>query len=256
MTQPPRPNSSTTPPRTLLGTVTQVFQNVARVDFNKLVLKPGARVPKLVVDYDSQRQVYDLVGDHYVLGRSSKTSDIVVRSPLVSQTHLTLTRDRNRPGNPFVLKDKKSTNGTYCGKKRLKTFKLEDGDVLSLGPSELSDAVTLHCQNPAPWYLKTLRYGLYGATGSVALVAFWIVAIEWPKIPIRPIPESVQGPVSVYGNDNGDRVLLNPINNQAHIEKTRLREYSRYLPQAVVASEDSRYYWHLGVDPWGIARAA
>ncbi|MEM1241190.1 MAG: transglycosylase domain-containing protein [Cyanobacteria bacterium P01_H01_bin.26] len=256
MTQPPRPNSSTTPPRTLLGTVTQVFQNVARVDFNKLVLKPGARVPKLVVDFDSQRQVYDLVGDHYVLGRSSKTSDIVVRSPLVSQTHLTLTRDRNRPGNPFVLKDQKSTNGTYCGKKRLKTFKLEDGDVLSLGPSELSDAVTLHFQNPAPWYLKTLRYGLYGATGSVALVAFWIVAIEWPKIPIRPIPESVQGPVSVYGNENGDRVLLNPINNQAHIEKTRLREYSKYLPQAVVASEDSRYYWHLGVDPWGIARAA
>ena len=236
--------------------MTQVIQNVARVDFNKLALKPGARVPKLVVEYDAQQQMYDLVGDHYVLGRSSKTCDIVVRSPLVSQTHLTLTRDRNRPGNPFVLKDQKSTNGTYCGKKRLKTFKLEDGDVLSLGPKELNDAVTLRFQNPAPWYLKTIRYGLYGFTGSVALALFWVVAIEWPKIPIRPIPESVQGPVSVYGNENGDRVLLNPINNQAHIEKTRLREYSRYLPQAVVASEDSRYYWHLGVDPWGIARAA
>ena len=256
MTQPPRRNSSTTPPRTILGTVTQVIQNVARVDFNKLALKPGARVPKLVVDYDSQRQVYDLVGDHYVLGRSSKNCDIVVRSPLVSQTHLTLTRDRTQPGNPFVLKDQKSTNGTYCGKKRLKTFKLQDGDVLSLGPKELNDAVTLRFQNPAPWYLKTIRYGLYGITGSVALAAFWVVVIEWPKIPIRPIPESVQGPVSVYGNENGDRVLLNPITNQAHIEKTKLREYSKYLPKAVIASEDSRYYWHLGVDPWGIARAA
>lgn len=256
MTQPPRRNSSTTPPRTILGTMTQVIQNVARVDFNKLALKPGARVPKLVVDYDSQREEYDLVGDHYVLGRSSKNCDIVVRSPLVSQTHLTLTRDRTQPGNPFVLKDQKSTNGTYCGKKRLKTFKLQDGDVLSLGPKELNDAVTLRFQNPAPWYLKTIRYGLYGITGSVALAAFWVVAIEWPKIPIRPIPESVQGPVSIYGNENGDRVLLNPITNQAHIEKTRLQEYSRYLPKAVVASEDSRYYWHLGVDPWGIARAA
>ncbi|MEM9484399.1 MAG: transglycosylase domain-containing protein, partial [Cyanobacteria bacterium P01_F01_bin.116] len=255
MTQPPRRNSST-PPRTILGTMTQVIQNVARVDFNKLSLRPGARVPKLVVDYDSQRHVYDLVGDHYVLGRSSQNCDIVVRSPLVSQTHLTLTRDRNQPGNPFVLKDKKSTNGTYCGKKRLKTFKLQDGDVLSLGPKELNDAVTLRFQNPAPWYLKTIRYGLYGFTGSIALAALWVVAIEWPKIPIRPIPESVQGPVSIYGNENGDRVLLNPINNQAHIEKSRLREYSRYLPQAVIASEDSRYYWHLGVDPWGIARAA
>ncbi|MEA5465598.1 transglycosylase domain-containing protein [Leptothoe sp. PORK10 BA2] len=244
------------PPRTILGTMTQVIQNVARIDFNQLVLKPGARVPQLVVEYDAQQQVYDLVGDHYVLGRSSKSCDIVVRSPLVSQTHLTLTRDRNQPGNPFVLKDKQSTNGTYCGKKRLKTFKLQDGDVLSLGPRELNDAVTLRFRNPAPWYLKTIRYGLYGMTGSIALAAFWVVAIEWPKIPIRPIPESVQGPVSVYGNENGDRVLLNPINNQAHIEKARLREYSPYLPQAVVASEDSRYYWHLGVDPWGIARAA
>ncbi|MBX2866091.1 MAG: transglycosylase domain-containing protein [Leptolyngbyaceae cyanobacterium MAG.088] len=255
MTQPPRRNSSTTP-RTILGTMTQVIQNVARVDFNKLALKPGARVPKLLVDYDSQRQIYDLVGDHYVLGRSSKNCDIVVRSPLVSQTHLTLTRDRNQPGNPFVLQDQKSTNGTYCGKKRLKSFKLQDGDVLSLGPKELNDAVTLRFQNPAPWYLKTIRYGLYGITGSIALAAFWVVAIEWPKIPTRSIPESVQGPVSIYGNENGDRVLLNPINNQAHIEKTKLREYSKYLPQAVVASEDSRYYWHLGVDPWGIARAA
>ena len=236
--------------------MTQVIQNVARVDFNKLALKPGARVPKLIVDYDAQRQVYDLVGDHYVLGRSSKSCDIVVRSPLVSQTHLTLTRDRSQPGNPFILKDQKSTNGTYCGKKRLKTFKLQDGDILSLGPKELNDAVSLRFQNPAPWYLKTIRYGLYGFTGSIALLALWVVAIEWPKIPIRPIPESVQGPVSIYGNENGDRVLLNPINNQAHIEKSRLREYSRYLPQAVVASEDSRYYWHLGVDPWGIARAA
>ncbi|WP_442786389.1 transglycosylase domain-containing protein [Leptothoe sp. PORK10 BA2] len=256
MTQPPPRKSSMSPPRTILGTMTQVIQNVARIDFNQLVLKPGARVPQLVVEYDAQQQVYDLVGDHYVLGRSSKSCDIVVRSPLVSQTHLTLTRDRNQPGNPFVLKDKQSTNGTYCGKKRLKTFKLQDGDVLSLGPRELNDAVTLRFRNPAPWYLKTIRYGLYGMTGSIALAAFWVVAIEWPKIPIRPIPESVQGPVSVYGNENGDRVLLNPINNQAHIEKARLREYSPYLPQAVVASEDSRYYWHLGVDPWGIARAA
>ena len=259
MTQPPRPDSpsdSPTPPRTILGAVTQVFQSVAKVDFNQLVLKPGARVPQLVVEHEGQVQAYDLVGDHYVLGRSSKTSDIVVRSPLVSQTHLTLTRDRKQPGNPFILKDKKSTNGTYRGKKRIKSLPLRDGDSLSLGPAELKDAVTLRFVDPPPLYIKTIRYGLYGITGTVALAALWVLAIEWPKIPIRPIPESVQGPISVYGNEDGRRVLLNPINNRAHIEKTRLREYSRYLPQAVIASEDSRYYWHLGVDPLGIARAA
>ena len=35
----------------------------------------------------------------------------------------------------------------------------------------------------------------------------------------------------------------------------RLTDFSTYLPKAVVASEDSRFYWHLGVDPIGILRA-
>src|SRR3546814_18850360 len=29
-----------------------------------------------------------------------------------------------------------------------------------------------------------------------------------------------------------------------------------YVAQAVVATEDQRYYWHFGVDPIGLARAA
>jgi penicillin-binding protein 1A len=48
---------------------------------------------------------------------------------------------------------------------------------------------------------------------------------------------------------------LNPTATDTHRELQRLQNFSPYLPQAVVASEDSRYYWHLGVDPYGIARA-
>jgi membrane peptidoglycan carboxypeptidase len=243
------------PPRTFLGTVTQALQTVARIDFAKLPLKPGARTPKLVVEGEGQSQEYALLGEHYILGRSSKACDIVVRSPLVSQTHLTLTRDRNRPGNPFVLRDQKSTNGVYRGKKRIASLPLHHGDVLTLGPAELTEAVTIRYLDPPPWYIQTARYGFYGVTGSVALLTFWIVAIEWPKIPVRPIPDSVQGPVSVYANEANQRVLLNPITNKSHIEKSSIRDYSAYLPKAVIASEDSRYYWHLGVDPLGILRA-
>ncbi|MEM7761119.1 MAG: transglycosylase domain-containing protein, partial [Cyanobacteria bacterium P01_A01_bin.40] len=32
-------------------------------------------------------------------------------------------------------------------------------------------------------------------------------------------------------------------------------DFSSYLPDAVIASEDSRFYWHFGVDPIGITRA-
>ncbi|MEO1402218.1 MAG: transglycosylase domain-containing protein [Cyanobacteria bacterium J06635_1] len=251
MTSPPPP-----PPRTILGTVTQAFQQtVAKINFSKLPIKPNARVPKLLVEQDNEQQEYALLGEHYVVGRSSKSCDIVVRSPLVSQVHFSLTRDRNRPGNPFVLKDQKSTNGIYRGKKRLSSLPLHHGDVLTLGPPELTEAVVVRYVDPPPWYVQTLRYGLYGSTGMIALIAFWIVAIEWPKIPVRPVPESVQGPVSVYGTEDDQQVLLNPISNQSHIEKARLREYSAYLPKAVIASEDSRFYWHLGVDPLGVLRA-
>jgi pSer/pThr/pTyr-binding forkhead associated (FHA) protein len=74
------------------------------------------------------------VGDRYLLGRSSQQSDIVVNSPIVSQIHTSITRDPNRPGRPFVMKDKKSTNGLYRGKKRLNYWVMQHGDVLTLGP--------------------------------------------------------------------------------------------------------------------------
>ncbi|MEM9088900.1 MAG: transglycosylase domain-containing protein [Cyanobacteria bacterium P01_F01_bin.53] len=255
----PRKNSPQAP-KTFLGSITQAFQTVqANVDFSKIPLKPDARVPRLLIETGGaaggKPSEYPLVGEHYLLGRSSKACDIVVRSPIVSQTHLALTRDRSRPGNPFVIKDKGSTNGIYRGKKRLKSLPLRHGDVLTLGPVELADAVTVRYIDPPPWYMNVVRYGLYGATGLTGLLAFWIMGLQWPKITIKPLTESVQGPVLITAEGAQGREALNELPNIAHREKKRLREYSPYLPQAVVASEDSRFYWHIGVDPWGIARA-
>ena len=106
MTSPPpkppkkTPNPNSQSPKTILGSITQAFQTVqANVDFAKIPLKANARVPKLVVETGDagSHSEYPLVGEHYLLGRSSKSSDIVVRSPIVSQTHLSLTAiDRDR----------------------------------------------------------------------------------------------------------------------------------------------------------------
>ncbi len=246
----------TQPPRTLLGNVTQAFKAVQQnIDFAKITLKPGSRPAALEVSYQGKVERYPLLGDRYLLGRSSQSSDIVIGSPIVSQIHASLTRDPNRPGRPFVLKDKQSTNGLYRGKKRLPYWVLQHGDVLTLGPAELAEAVTVRYINPPPWYFQSLKYGLYGFTGVTAVVGFWIVGLQWPRIPMRPIPESVQGPVIIYAEEGDAVVPLRPEPTQAHLEKKRLGEFSRYLPKAVVASEDSRYYWHLGIDPLGIARA-
>jgi membrane peptidoglycan carboxypeptidase len=250
---PPQPSQ----PRTLLKTVTQAFQAVqAKVDFGKLAVKPGARPAELEVIVNGKPTTYPLLGEHYILGRSNSQCDIVAPSPIVSQVHATLTRDSNRASQPFVLKDRNSTNGIYRGKKRLTKAVMNHGDVYTLGPPELQDAVTLRFNEPPPWYVKTARYTLYGFTGLSLAVGAWIVGVEWPKIPMRPLPDSVQGPVVVYAEENGAIVPLREPRRQTHQELRRMGDFSTYLPKALIASEDTRYYWHLGVDPIGIARAS
>ena len=104
MSSPQPPNK----PQTLLGQLTQAVQTIqARVDFSKLALKPNARVPELWVQEAgaSQAQMYPLLGDRYMIGRSSKSCDIVVRNPVVSQIHLSLARDSSLRKPDFVIND-------------------------------------------------------------------------------------------------------------------------------------------------------
>ena len=231
-----------TPPRTLLGNVTQAVKAVQqKIDFSQIALKSGARPATLEIEYQGKVEKFPLLGDRYLLGRSSQQSDIVVGSPIVSQVHASLTRDPNRPGRPFVIKDKKSTNGIYRGKKRLNYWVLQHGDTLTLGPADLADGVTIHYSEPPPRYFQGIRYGLYGFTGLTALVGAWIVGLEWPKIPLRPFPESVQGPVIIYAEEGGEVIPLRPEPTQAHQEKKRIADYGPFLPKAVVASSRFRH---------------
>ncbi len=136
--QPPRK------PQTVLGAITQAVQTIAKVNFNQLALKPNAKVPELWVQDAgaAKAEVYPLLGDRYLLGRSSKSSDIVVRNPVVSHVHLSLSRDTRRR-TPFVIKDEDSTNGIYSGKRRIKSMSLRHGDVFTLAAAGTSR----RCQN-------------------------------------------------------------------------------------------------------------
>lgn len=258
MTQPPLP-----PPRrsqTVLGTLTQAVRTtLTKINFSKLRLKPNARVPELLVqDADATKaQVFPLLGDRYSVGRSSKSCDIVVRNPVVSQVHAVIKRDQKRKflGLPtrsrFLIRDENSTNGIYRGKRKLKSKILYNGDIITLGPPELAAAVRVQYKDPLPWYLKAVRYGLFGISGVTALTAA-AIAFEWQRFSVYPLPESVQGPVVINSRDG--EPLRTPRTDR-HIEAQSLSEFSSFLPKAVLASEDSRYYWHLGVDPIGTARA-
>jgi membrane peptidoglycan carboxypeptidase len=243
--------SAQPPKKTLIAQLTQAIRQT-RVNFTQLALKPNARVPHLLVqDADApQPDKFPLLGDKYVLGRSSQSCDIVVRNEVVSQVHLSLQRDR-QTGRNFILKDEGSTNGIYRGKKRVDRITLRHGDTFTLGPPELKAAVKIVFQDPPPWYLQVLQYGLYGTGGILSLLLLAIV-VEGSKIDVTPLPDS-SGPVVVYSDDLG--TPLRPPRVQAHIDKKDISEYSPWLPKALIASEDSRFYWHFGVDPWGVARA-
>jgi hypothetical protein len=198
-------------PQTLLGQITQAVQTIqARVDFSKLALKPNAKVPELwVQDAGADKaEVYPLLGDRYILGRSSKSCDIVVRNPVVSQIHLSLSRDSNQRTPVFVIKDEESTNGIYRGKRRLKSLELRHGDVLTLGPPELAASVRLQYVNPPAWYVRAAGWAGLGLTGAVSLAAL-VIGVESLKVNVRPLPGATRAPVVIYARDGA-------ANNRSH----------------------------------------
>ncbi|MEA5566354.1 MULTISPECIES: transglycosylase domain-containing protein [unclassified Anabaena] len=251
MNSPQPPHKS----QTLLGQLTQAVHTIqARVDFSKLALKPNAKVPELwVQDAGADKaEVYPLLGDRYILGRSSKSSDIVIRNPVVSQIHLSLSRDSSQRTPVFTIKDENSTNGIYRGKRRVNTLELRHGDILTLGPPELAASVRLQYVDPPPFYVKAATWTGYGIAGVSALLGL-VIGVESFKFKVRPLPTATRAPIVVYARD-GSTPLREP-RNVAHVDMKRLEDFGRYLPAAVVASEDSRYNWHIGVDPLGILRA-
>jgi membrane peptidoglycan carboxypeptidase len=243
--------SSQPPKKTLLARLSQVIQRT-KVNFTRLALKPNARVPKLLVqDADApEPDIFPLLGEKYVLGRSSQSCDIVVRNEVVSQVHLSLKREKKQ-GKTFLLKDEGSTNGIYRGKNKIDRIILRDGDKFTLGPPELKAAVKITYLDPPPVYLRVLRYGLYGTGSLLGLLLLAIVA-ESTKINVNPLPDA-NGPVMVYA-DNLEEPLR-PAKIGSHKDLATLNDFSKYLPKALIASEDSRFYWHFGIDPWGVGRA-
>ncbi len=248
--QPPR-NS-----QTLLGNITQVVKTIhASVNFSRLALRANAKVPELWIQEAeaTPTKKYPLLGDRYLLGRSSQACDIVIRNPLISKIHLSVSRDSNRANAPYIIKDENSANGIYNGKKQISSLPLRHGDILTLGPPALADAVKVRYIHPPAWYIPILRYSFFGISGFTALVSL-IILLEWTKFQVDPLPNPITGPVVVYARDG--KTPLRPAYRNAHYELGRISKFSQYLPDAVIASEDSRFYWHFGVDPIGIARAA
>ncbi len=217
-------------------------------------LKLRTRVPRLEVQTSRQQkpEIYDLVSDTYLVGRSSSKCDITVATPLVSQVHAQICRDRTKRGAKFVIIDQNSTNGVFLNRRRIKSAPLRHNARISLGPPELADAPILRFVDPPPWYWRALKWtGIGIATAFAGLVT--ALAIEVARVPdVRPLPVSQQGPVQVLAEDGTE---IGPGDRQPHTELSHLQDFGPFLPNAVIASEDASFYWNIGIDPIGIVRA-
>ncbi|AFY39219.1 FHA modulated glycosyl transferase/transpeptidase [[Leptolyngbya] sp. PCC 7376] len=235
------------PPKTQIGQmVTQAINTM--VSFGQQTLKPDARVPEIHVE--GHTKPYPLVGDRHTGGRSRK-NDIPIKNDTVSATHFSLSKDPNHPRH-YIIQDEKSSNGLYINKRKTRSYPLRNGDVVYLAPPELAQAIKLTYRYKPPIWVQLIRYGLMGTGGFIGFICL-LLAWQWSKFPLNPLPAGVTGPVVIFANDG--ETAINPVTTDSHREIQRLKDFSPYLRQGVLASEDARFYWHVGVDPIGIARA-
>jgi penicillin-binding protein 1A len=95
------------------------------------------------------------------------------------------------------------------------------------------------------WSFVLAIWGGVAAAGVLVFYAAQMPSASTWAIPDRPPNVKI---MDVHGRQVANRGMMGG-------ESIGLHEMSPYIPQAVVAIEDRRFYSHFGVDPMGLARA-
>lgn len=106
------------------------------------------------------------------------------------------------------------------------------------------------------WLVRLVRFsvywslvlGLWGAIGALGIMGYYAAKLpqtsEW-QVPKRP--------PNIRIVDINGRVLA--VRGKMGGENVSISQLPPYLPEAVMAIEDRRFHYHLGVDPIGLVRA-
>lgn len=188
-----------------------------------------------------------LHGGTYRLGRDPR-QEIALPHGAVSKQHALL----EQVGRHWLLRDVGSTNGLWWHGRRVRELLLADGDRVRFGPAsepELPELV-FRCRQASP-LAPLARFATLAlaatAAGGLALLGLSLLAQ-----PLRGSLASVRGPLALF--DGANRPLPSA-DTSLHRENRRLDGYPQVLVDALLASEDSRFWWHPGVDPIGTGRA-
>ena len=203
---------------------------------------------RLCIDQAGQpSQSIPLHGEAYRLGRE-EGMELSLDHPAVSRQHALL----RRRGRRWVLEDLNSTNGLWWRGRRVQELELRDGDRISLAPASEPGAPSLRFLNPAEQGRRRLErllgFGLL--TGLGATAALMLIAVL--DVPIRGRLATVQGPIAIYDRLNKP---LESVDSSRHRELKTISAFSPALVDALLSSEDNRFWWHPGVDPIGTLRA-
>ncbi|MFM7268513.1 MAG: transglycosylase domain-containing protein, partial [Cyanobium sp.] len=188
-----------------------------------------------------------LHGSLYRIGRDPD-GEVVVADPGVSRRHALLERCQGA----WLLRDARSTNGLWWRGRRVRELLLRDGDRVQLAPGDDAAVPSLVFQAEGRSTPRRLvRAGtllLAGGAGAALLLVLTGVL----QAPIRGSLAPVRGPVLLY--DRSNRPIATA-DDRRHREQASLAGYPRVLIDALLASEDTRFWWHPGIDPIGTARA-
>ena len=204
--------------------------------------------PTLLIQQLNQRErSIELHGESYRLGRD-KNADIPLIHPAISRFHARLVRR----GRRWLLIDEQSTNGLWWQGKRIQELELRDGDHITLAPASEPDAPQLNFRHSSDRDQQKWahRIGLVIAAALTAGSGLLVVANL--SVPVRGRLARVQGPIALYDRDD---LPISSLDSERHNELQRLDAFSPKLISAVIASEDSRFWWHPGIDAIGTLRA-
>lgn len=207
-----------------------------------------AKPPRVEVHVPAQpsRSVV-LHGSCYVIGREAN-ADLSIDHPAVSRRHALL----ERHGSHWLLSDCGSTNGLWWQGRRIQRLVLRHGDQVRFGPAEEGGLPELSFERLANPRVQRNLQRAGGVLAALTGVSLAMLALSALRMPIHGSLAGVRGPLVLY--DRTGRPIASA-EDQRHRELGRLGDYPPVLIDALLASEDSRFWWHPGVDPIGTGRA-
>ena len=214
----------------------------------RLAHSPPQDNPVLVIHtaIEGPRQ-QELQGSCYRIGRDSR-SDVVIEDSTVSRHHALM----ERQGAHWLLSDKCSSNGLWWQGRRVHQLVLRHGDSVRLAPPKIENQPMLTFERRPPPHRLSLAGGAGLALGIISGIGLLLLGLSVLRFPIRGSLATVRGPIVMF--DRGNRPLAS-IDDKQHRELAHLDDYPTALVDALLSSEDSRFWWHPGVDPVGTARA-